>query len=128
MENDSATSISPAAEIPQGTTGDAHARASGKLLLSHAAPSVLDDYLAKNPLSPRTPQTITNREALVTALDRIRDENVSYDREEYSPGLSCMAIPLGSRRMVRFALGISAPTERFNANVETYREGSCEYR
>jgi IclR family acetate operon transcriptional repressor len=111
-----------AAEIPQGVTGDAHARASGKLLLAHADLMVVEDYLARHPLTARTPSTITNREAFFEALNRIREENVAYDREEYSIGLSCMAIPLGSRRKVRLALGISAPTERFLANVDRYRE------
>lgn len=111
-----------AAEIPQGTSGDAHARASGKLLLSHTSPEVLDDYLARHPLVARTPNTITTRKAFDSALDRVREEGVAYDNEEYSPGLSCMAVPLGSRRIVRLALGISAPTERFRANLDRYRE------
>ncbi|MGR9202116.1 IclR family transcriptional regulator [Rhizobium leguminosarum] len=111
-----------ATEIPQGTTGDAHARASGKLLLSHIPPEALDDYIARHPLVARTPNTITTRKELVSTLDRIREESVGYDREEYSTGLACMAVPLGSRRMVRLALGISAPAERFNANLDNYRE------
>ena len=111
-----------AAEIPQGVTGDAHARASGKLLLSHASPSVVEDYLARHPMSPRTAHTITNREAFATALAQIREENVAYDLEEYTLGLSCMAIPLGSKQMVRLALGISAPTQRFHENIDRYRE------
>lgn len=111
-----------ATEIPQGTTGDAHARASGKLLLSHIASEVLDDYIARHPLVARTPNTITTRKEFVSALDRIREESVSYDREEYSSGLACMAVPLGSRRMVRLVLGISAPAERFYANLENYRD------
>lgn len=111
-----------ASEIPPGTTGDAHARASGKLLLSHIAPEALDQYLARNPLVGRTPNTITTRQAFHDALARVREEGIAYDQEEYSPGLTCMAMPLGSRRMVRFALGISAPAERFRANVDWYRE------
>lgn len=111
-----------ATEIPQGTTGDAHARASGKLLLSHAPPELLDDYLARHPLVGRTPNTITTRQAFDTALARVREEGVGYDLEEYMQGLACMAVPLGSRRMVRMALGISAPAERFHANVDRYRD------
>lgn len=111
-----------AAEIPQGTTGDAHARASGKLLLSHLTKEALDDYLARHPMTARTPHTLTTRQAFDSALIRVREEGVAYDQEEYSPGLVCMAVPLGSRRVVRFALGISAPAERLRTNVDRYRE------
>lgn len=111
-----------AAEIPVGTTGDAHARASGKLLLSHLPPQALDEYIARHPLAARTPNTITTRQALEAALARIREEGVGYDLEEYAQGVACMAVPLGSRKMVRLALGISAPAERFRANIDNNRD------
>lgn len=111
-----------AAEIPQGTTGDAHARASGKLLLSAVPKETVDEYIARNPLTPRTHNTITTRDAFDAELAIIREQGLSFDREEYTLGLSCMAVPLGSRQLPRLALGISAPTARFHDNVGHYKD------
>lgn len=115
-----------AAEIPQGTTGDAHARASGKLLLGHAPSNVQDEYLSRHPLVARTANTIVGFDEFRAALEKARLEGVAYDNEEYSLGLACMAVPLGSTRVARMALGISAPVERFRANAERYRESLIE--
>lgn len=110
-----------AQEIPHGAAGDAHARASGKLLLSQLSTEALDNYLARHPLNGRTPNTITKRQVLDEAFVKIREEATAYDHEEWTPGLACMAVPLGSRRAIRMVLGISAPAERFYANLERYR-------
>lgn len=113
-----------AAEVSQGTAGEAHARASGKLLLAMSTDADVARYLAANPLNRRTPNTIAKPDAFTAELERIRGIWVSHEREEYSPGLSCMAVPIG-RVPSRLALGISAPSERFEehlaANLELLR-------
>jgi len=101
-----------AAEVPPGTAGDAHARASGKLLLAMATSTELEAYLGSHSLTPRTPNTITSRAQLDAELARVREQRYSVERDEYAIGLSCMAVPIGSTPS-RLALGISAPSERF---------------
>ncbi|UIN21203.1 IclR family transcriptional regulator [Herbaspirillum frisingense] len=108
-----------AAEVSLGTTGHAHARASGKLLLAMRNEDELEAYLSRHPMVPRTANTITTTKALRRELDTIRRTNVSIDREEYTIGLTCMAIPLGSGP-TQGALGISAPTSRFKENEARY--------
>lgn len=108
-----------AAEVPQGTTGFAHARASGKLLLAMCSPAELDAYLDAHKLASRTPNTIVSRAALLTELDEIRARGVSYDREEFALGLSCMAVPLGPAPS-QLVLGVSAPTQRFRDSHDRY--------
>jgi DNA-binding IclR family transcriptional regulator len=41
------------------------------------------------------------------------------EREEFFLGLSCMAVPVDGG-MSPFAIGIAAPTDRINGNLETY--------
>jgi len=58
-----------AAEVPQGTTGFAHARASGKLLLAMCPAEEIDAYLASHRLQSRTANTITRAAALRAELE-----------------------------------------------------------
>jgi IclR family acetate operon transcriptional repressor len=91
-----------AAQVPQGYSGYAHARAAGKLLLD-----------------ARTSKTITDPDELKREFERIRSQGYSVDHEEFHEGLQCLAVPvegLGGR----FVLGISVPKQRFEANFERY--------
>jgi IclR family transcriptional regulator, acetate operon repressor len=108
-----------AAQVPQGYSGHAHARAAGKLLLAMVEPAVRQAYLAKHPLEARTPKTITDPDELMREFERIRSNGYAIDHEEFHEGLRCLAVPvegLGGR----FVLGISVPKERFDANFERY--------
>ncbi len=108
-----------AAQVPQGYSGYAHARAAGKLLLAMVEPSVREAYLAKHPLEARTRNTITDRDELMKEFERIRTCSYSIDNEEFHEGLQCLAVPvegLGGR----FVLGISVPKQRFAENFDRY--------
>ena len=107
--------------VPQGTTGDAHARASGKLLLAMSSKEDVNKYFQKHNMSRRTQRTITDRNDFAAELERIRQNWVGLDNEEYSAGLCCMAVPLG-RVPSPVVIGISAPTERFKSNARLYEE------
>ncbi|QEU01784.1 IclR family transcriptional regulator [Pseudomonas oryzihabitans] len=106
-----------AVEIPKGTAGDAHARASGKLLLAMTSDSDIDRYLDQHPLTKRTPNTKTSRTELARELANVRAHWVSREREEYELGLSCVAIPLGKVPST-LVLGISAPTQRLEQRFD----------
>jgi DNA-binding IclR family transcriptional regulator len=108
-----------AAEVPLGTTGHAHARASGKLLLAMLDEAELERYLMRHPMIPRTAETITTTRELRKELEIIRRNQVSIDADEYTLGLTCMAIPLGVGP-TKAALGISAPSARFKENQQRY--------
>jgi DNA-binding IclR family transcriptional regulator len=108
-----------AAQVPQGYWGHAHARASGKLLLALADPATTEAYLAKHSLDARTSRTISDKEQLKREFERIRACGYAIDNEEFHEGLRCLAVPvegLGGR----FALGISVPSDRFQANFDKY--------
>jgi len=117
----SARGASPihAAELSPGTAGDAHARASGKLLLAMSPLDEARRYLAGRPLTARTANTLTDPASIAGELARIRKDWVATECEEYALGLACMAVPIGPAPAV-LALGISAPVERFHANLDAY--------
>jgi IclR family transcriptional regulator, acetate operon repressor len=113
------TSSIHAAEPAPGTAGDAHARASGKLLLAMIPVEESRAYLSRRPLTARTENTITDLTKIEAELARIRKDWVAVEREEYSTGLACLAVPVGTPPGM-LALGISAPVERFKRNVNSY--------
>ena len=100
------------AEVAHGFARDAHARASGKLLLAYASDPVREGYLETHPLSRRTKHTLTSRSELEKEFSRIREMQFAVDREEFVEGLSCVAVPLDGGRSP-YALGLSAPVDRF---------------
>lgn len=107
-----------AAEVPQGFSGFAHARATGKLLLALAGPETSNTYLKPELLVPATAHTITDRDALAEQLRSIARQRYAVDEQEFSLGLCCLAVPFdGFEGQV--ALGISVPAERFRANFDT---------
>lgn len=110
-----------AGDVPQGYAGNAHARASGKLLLAFASLAMRDAYLSTHKLERLTPNTITRRAALEQAFASIRDEGYAVDDEEFATGLCCMAVPLDSGYSP-FVLAISAPRERYLEEEERYLE------
>ncbi|MER9994347.1 IclR family transcriptional regulator [Mesorhizobium sp. M0098] len=110
-----------AGEIAPGTAGDAHARASGKMLLSMVHPSDLDRYLSAHELRKRTENTIIDMEILKRQLAEARDRGFAVENQEYAQGLSCLAVPIG-KMPSQIVLGLSAPSERFNENVDRYVE------
>jgi IclR family transcriptional regulator, acetate operon repressor len=114
-------SVIHAAEPSPGTAGNAHARASGKLLLAMSTDDEVQAYLARTPLTARTKKTLTDSEAIASELERIRHDWIAVEREEYALGLACMAVPIG-RPPALLALGISAPTDRFERNFHVYAE------
>jgi len=114
-----------AGEVPQGYAGNAHARASGKLLMAFASDAVREAYLERHPLTPLTPDTIVERAALDRELAAIRERGYALDHEEYAPGLCCVAMAFDSGYSP-FALALSAPRERFATERERYLDALRE--
>jgi DNA-binding IclR family transcriptional regulator len=107
-------------DIPPGYASNAHARASGKLLLSLADPRQSAEYLKKHELKKLTPRTITKRTTFEKELLAIRTARISIEREEFSNGICCLAVPIGDFGST-YALAMSVPAERFDENLERYK-------
>lgn len=84
-----------------------HALALGKVLLAFG-PFPLP------PLTPKTPFTLTDPEALEAELRRVRESGLAVEMEEYALGVSGIAAPLfdPEGRLVG-AIGVKVPTRRF---------------
>jgi len=108
-----------AAEVALGTTGSAHCRASGKLLLAMLSHEEVKRYIARHPLRRMTPHTLTTTKTLTAEFERIRRDQISVEVEEFSPGVACMAVPMGAMPTL-LVLALSAPVERFLGNQQTY--------
>lgn len=91
---------------------DAHARASGKLLLAYSDEALRTAYLSTQRLDARTKNTITTLPELYEEFERIRATGYSTDLEEFSTGLCWIAFGIGGG-VQPCALTLSAPTERF---------------
>jgi DNA-binding IclR family transcriptional regulator len=108
-----------AAEVSHGNYSDAHARASGKLLLAYSDEQLRTDYLSSHRLNARTRKTVTTLPKLYEEFERIRVAGYATDLEEFSTGLCCLAVGLGNGTQP-FALTMSAPTERFEQMFDSY--------
>jgi IclR family transcriptional regulator, acetate operon repressor len=113
------TSAVQAGEVPQGYVGNAHARASGKLLLAYAPAAVRDAYLQGHKLQRLTDNTITSRRALEAEFEAIRERGYATDDEEFAQGLYCIAYPFDAGYSP-FVLSLAGPRERVIENLDEY--------
>jgi DNA-binding IclR family transcriptional regulator len=90
-----------------------HVVSSGLVLLAHAPPSVIEDYL-RGPLERFTPRTMVDPDKLRKRLDAVRDRPVEWVLEEFAEGLNSVAAPVWSAggRVVA-ALHAHGPSYRF---------------
>jgi DNA-binding IclR family transcriptional regulator len=90
-----------------------HATGLGKALLACEPEAVIDDLYAGVALPRFTANTITDLAALKSELRRIRERGHAEDREEYVPGLRCVAAPvLAADGRPLAALSLSMPAQR----------------
>jgi DNA-binding IclR family transcriptional regulator len=99
--------------LPLGPYTDAHARATGKLLLALASDELRTAYLASHPLTPLTPRTIVDKSLLDEEFERIRLQGYALDGEEFQRGVCCVAAPVFDDDCVVGVYSISVPTQRF---------------
>jgi IclR family transcriptional regulator, acetate operon repressor len=109
------------AEVERGPYRDAHARASGKLLLAYARPEQRDAYLAAQPLRACTGRTITDPAALDAELEAIRRRGFAEDREEYVEGVACVSAPALHESLLLAAYTVSAPVYGYTRRRATLR-------
>lgn len=110
-------------ELPglgRGFRGAAHALALGKVLLAGRAREDWPEYLHADSFPRRTPFTLTDPARLYHELETVRQHQIAYDREEFTLGACCLAVPLtpAAHEPARLAIGVSLPRRRFEAEGE----------
>ncbi|MFO1219498.1 MAG: IclR family transcriptional regulator [Burkholderiaceae bacterium] len=96
-----------------GSRVPAHCSASGKVFLAQMPPAQRARLLAHAPLERSTGHTITSLKALEAELKTVKRQGYALDREEFLPGLVCVAVPVpaeGGRSALCVAL--QAPAMR----------------
>lgn len=108
----------PIAHGRSGTYYYAHNTASGKAILSALPPARLESVLDRWGLPGKTENTITDREALLDELERVRERGYAVDDEEFTRGLRSVgaAVTYPDGRVLG-ALSVSGPTYRLDGDV-----------
>ena len=103
--------------FPPGTQSPMHASGIGKALLSCYSEEQVITLLRKSTLEQFTDRTIVERDALLQELRTIRDQGYSFDDEERTMGMRCIAAPITNFYGEAVAgISISGPTHRVTEN------------
>jgi DNA-binding IclR family transcriptional regulator len=102
-------------------SGDLHARAMGKAVLSRIPMDDLNCFMKGSPFKKFTPTTIISRENLLQELKITRSKGYSINNEEYIKGLICIGAPILNYRTEKVAGAIS-----FDLPVGDYSVESVE--
>lgn len=96
-----------------GSNAPVHASGVGKALLSRQREAEVEAIIAESGLPALSPNTITSPEAFRTELQHIREQGYSFDNEEQSVGLRCVAANIYNEHGEAVAaISISGPAPR----------------
>jgi DNA-binding IclR family transcriptional regulator len=103
----------PRIDLWVGFRDAGHATALGRCVLAYLDARDRHDYLARHPLHEITSRTLTNRQALLAELERIRSAGLAVEDEEYCPDVACLGAPIVVGNLVG-AVGVSFPRQRLS--------------
>lgn len=89
--------------------------APGKALLARMADEKVRQLLPTR-LSRFTPQSITNREALIAQLAEVRRTGIAFVRDEYTDGISAVGAVIEAPSGSLAAVSVPMPSQRFTGN------------
>lgn len=98
-----------------GVVRPAHCTALGKVILAALRNDQLDRFLARVELTPVTPRSITQPDALKQDIDEVRKTGIAFDDGEFNPEVRCVGVPVRDfTGQVIGAIGISGPIWRLS--------------
>jgi IclR family transcriptional regulator, KDG regulon repressor len=107
-----------------GVTRPLHCTALGKVLMAALSAEQFQRLVARVPLIPHTPKSITDAEALRRELEDVRQTGYALDDGEFDPEVRCVAVPVREfTGSVVGALGISGPIWRLSVQTLQARSG-----
>ncbi|MRR12566.1 IclR family transcriptional regulator, partial [bacterium] len=93
-----------------------HCTSPGKVFLASLDEVKLARLKKRIKLTRFTPATIVSWSALEKELETVRRTGIGADREEYTPGISAVAVLLEGPTGDLAALSVPVPTQRFESN------------
>ncbi|GAB7079417.1 IclR family transcriptional regulator [Megalodesulfovibrio paquesii] len=84
----------------------------GKSLLLGATPQLFEEIVQAMPLTIRTPNSISSREAFAAHLQEARRKGWTIDDEEDVPGIRCVGAPVFGLEGQPVSLSVSGPTNQ----------------
>jgi IclR family acetate operon transcriptional repressor len=94
----------------------AHSTGVGKALLSQLPDAAVRELLGRTGMPAQTPHTITDPDALIAELARIRSEGHALDEGEQEVGVRCVAVPVDGVPGTA-AISVSGPAPRMTAEL-----------
>lgn len=109
-----------------GSIWTLHSTAEGKVLLAGLPEATIRGLLVE-PLARKTPNTVTDVEALLTELREVARAGFALDLEGTTQGISAIATSLVDAEGTRYAISILTPASRFQSHIERFRNelGRC---
>jgi DNA-binding IclR family transcriptional regulator len=111
-----------------GTRLSIFAGASGKIFLAYEERERVVSLVHSTPLPQFTPRSITDPDRYLAELDRVRQEGVAFDTEEYIPGVRAVAVPIfhgrsNRKRMVAglWVVGLSSSFDEEKMKTASHR-------
>jgi DNA-binding IclR family transcriptional regulator len=104
--------------VPIGKSLPLHCSAAGKVLLAYMEMGQIEEIIGRHGLPRFTRNTITKKEKLLAALERIREKGYGESREEYGKEAASVAFPLidGTGKVVA-SLSIQSTVTRLNSRT-----------
>ncbi|MEQ9057171.1 MAG: IclR family transcriptional regulator, partial [Roseovarius confluentis] len=109
-------------QLPVGTQVPFNCTASGKMYLSSLRTDKLSRLLQNLDMPRRTERSLTDADALMAELARIRERNYSTDNEEFMDDMTAVAVPIrdDQNRLVT-TLSLHSPIQRCSlSDLEAY--------
>jgi DNA-binding IclR family transcriptional regulator len=100
-----------------GTSNPVYSTSMGKAMLAYLTPEEVEKTVSEIQFAPFTSKTITTREELMSALDRVRRRGYAIDDEEMEIGTRCVGAPVldGEGRPIA-AISVSGSASRLAAH------------
>jgi len=98
-----------------GTRGPAYCTASGKVLLAALTPGELNQIIKETRFIKYTSSTITDPQALVNEIDKVKEQHYAIDFGELEEGVQCVAAPIRNHEGKTIAaISVSGPDSRIS--------------
>lgn len=95
-----------------GKIGPAYCTGVGKAMLAHLDQGARERLCAQQSFYAYTPDTLASAADLLADLDQIKQDGVSFDRQEHEPNIICIAVPIcGPQGDLYGAISITSSTE-----------------